>query len=548
MPAQLGLPGPAVWCWPASGVGVDALPYFARPCVCRVLLERPHPMTTTSVRTLPSVEPGSRSPWLTALALRIHFYAAIFVGPFLLIAALSGALYALTPQLEKVVYAHELTASDGPAVPLKQQIEAAQQHLNTSDLPTAVRPGPDGETTRVMFADPTLGESETRAVFVDPATADITGETTAYGTSGSLGVHTWVGQLHRNLHLGEVGRLYSELAASWLGVIALFGLVLWVQRIRKTRKARGSLYPDLKATGRRKLLSLHSAAGVWLALGFFFLSATGLTWSTYAGANVTDLRSAIGWSTPTITTDLSTSSTGSTGGDHAEHGQEAVAGPVAEGEPEAEPSGGHTGHGGSVAPATVNEVTSAGFDGAITAARDADLTAGLIEIKPPAMDGTAWTVTEIDRSWPTQVDAVAVDPTTFAVIDKASFEDYPFAAKLARWGIDAHMGVLFGLANQLVLAVIAIGLAVMIVWGYLMWIKRRPTRTTNGTRARAGRPPARGVLNSVPLWIIPIGAVVTFLVGFFAPLLGISLFAFLAVDAVLGHRHTRRATAGVDGE
>ncbi|BBE24648.1 hypothetical protein MN0502_35310 (plasmid) [Arthrobacter sp. MN05-02] len=142
-------------------------------------------MTTTSVRTPPPVEPGSRSPWLTALALRIHFYAAIFVGPFLLIAALSGAMYALTPQLEKIVYAEELIASDGPAVPLEEQIQAAQQHLNTSDLPTAVRPGPDGETTRVMFSDPTLGESETRAVFVDPATADVTGETTAYGTSGS---------------------------------------------------------------------------------------------------------------------------------------------------------------------------------------------------------------------------------------------------------------------------------------------------------------------------------------------------------------------------
>ena len=512
-------------------------------------------MTTTSVRTPPPVEPGLRSPWLTALALRIHFYAAIFVGPFLLIAALSGALYALTPQLEKVVYADELTASEGPAVPLEQQIEAAQGYLETSDLPAAVRPGPEGETTRVMFADPTLGESETRAVFVDPATADVTGETTAYGTSGSLGVHTWVGQLHRNLHLGEVGRLYSELAASWLGVIALFGLILWVQRIRKTRKARGSVYPDLKTTGRRKLLSLHSAAGVWLALGFFFLSATGLTWSTYAGANVTELRSAIGWSTPTITTDLSTSGTGSTGssgGEHAEHDGNVAAGPVAEGEPEAESSGGHNGHSGSVAPATVDGVTSAGFDGAIAAAREADLTAGLIEIKPPAMDGMAWTVTEIDRSWPTQVDAVAVDPATFAVTDKASFDDYPFAAKLARWGIDAHMGVLFGLANQLVLAVIAIGLAAMIVWGYLMWIKRRPTRTANGTRARAGRPPARGVLDAVPLWIIPIGAVVTFLVGFFAPLLGISLLVFLAVDAVIGHRHTRTAaaeahTAGMDG-
>ncbi len=496
-------------------------------------------MTTTSVRTPPPVKPRSRSPWLAALALRIHFYAALFVGPFLLIAALSGAMYALIPQLEKVIYANELTASDGPAVPLEQQIQAAQQHLNTTDLPAAVRPGPDGQTTRVMFADPTLGESETQAVFVDPATADVTGELTAYGTSGSLGVHTWVGQLHRNLHLGEIGRLYSELSASWLGVIALFGLVLWIQRIRKTRKARGSLYPDRAATGRRKLVSLHSAAGVWLALGFFFLSATGLTWSTYAGANITELRSTIGWSTPTISTDLNSSGTGSTGAEHADHEQGVAAGPVTEGEIDTDQADEHAGHGASATPAAVDGVTPAGFDGAITAARDAELTAGKIEIKPPAMDGMAWTVTEIDRSWPTQVDAVAVDPSSFAVVDKASFEDYPFAAKLARWGIDAHMGVLFGLVNQIVLAVVAIGLAAMIVWGYLMWIKRRPTRTVEGKQASAGRPPARGVVDAVPLWIIPIGAVLIFIIGFFAPLLGISLLAFLIIDAIVGHRQQK---------
>uniref|UniRef100_UPI00358DA1BD PepSY-associated TM helix domain-containing protein n=1 Tax=Brachybacterium paraconglomeratum TaxID=173362 RepID=UPI00358DA1BD len=49
--------------------------------------------------------------WLGPLLLRLHFYAAILVGPFLLVSAASGALYALRPQLEKVIYAHELNAS-----------------------------------------------------------------------------------------------------------------------------------------------------------------------------------------------------------------------------------------------------------------------------------------------------------------------------------------------------------------------------------------------------------------------------------------------------
>lgn len=53
------------------------------------------------------------------------------------------------------------------------------------------------------------------------------------------------------------------------------------------------------------------------------------------------------------------------------------------------------------------------------------------------------------------------------------------------------MGLLFGLPNQLVLLAIAAGLTAMVVFGYLMWWKRRPTRGSNwafGRPAPAGTP------------------------------------------------------------
>jgi uncharacterized iron-regulated membrane protein len=49
------------------------------------------------------------------------------------------------------------------------------------------------------------------------------------------------------------------------------------------------------------------------------------------------------------------------------------------------------------------------------------------------------------------------------------------------------MGDFFGLANQLLLAALAIGLITVIIWGYRMWWQRRPTR--NGNRALVGAPP-----------------------------------------------------------
>jgi len=38
------------------------------------------------------------------------------------------------------------------------------------------------------------------------------------------------------------------------------------------------------------------------------------------------------------------------------------------------------------------------------------------------------------------------------------------------------MGTLFGIFNQIALALLAIGLIFIILWGYRMWWQRRPTR------------------------------------------------------------------------
>src|SRR5690606_10265154 len=97
-----------------------------------------------------------------------------------------------------------------------------------------------------------------------------------------------------------VGRVYSELAASWLWVLAVSGFVLWVVRRGRRNRVRRTLLPEVSARGRVRLRSWHGAVGFWAVLGMLFLSTTGLTWSLFAGENVTDLRAQLGWSTPSV--------------------------------------------------------------------------------------------------------------------------------------------------------------------------------------------------------------------------------------------------------
>ena len=35
---------------------------------------------------------------------RLHFYIGLFIAPFIFVAALTGTLYVLTPQLEQAIY------------------------------------------------------------------------------------------------------------------------------------------------------------------------------------------------------------------------------------------------------------------------------------------------------------------------------------------------------------------------------------------------------------------------------------------------------------
>lgn len=168
----------------------------------------------TSLSSPPTDAPPAyppRRPWFGPFLLRLHFYAGIVVGPFILIAALSGALYAIAPTIEQGVYARQLHAPVSDLqLTLGAQVEIAEAHVGDEASLTAVRPAPErGDTTRVMFAQEGLGASETRAIFIDPGTGAIRGDEVVYGTSGSLPLRTWLSNLHRNLNLGEPGRLYS---------------------------------------------------------------------------------------------------------------------------------------------------------------------------------------------------------------------------------------------------------------------------------------------------------------------------------------------------
>ncbi|WP_421108519.1 PepSY domain-containing protein [Streptomyces sp. NEAU-S77] len=150
-----------------------------------------------------------------------------------------------------------------------------------------------------------------------------------------------------------------------------------------------------------------------------------------------------------------------------------------------------------------------------------------VEIVPPTGHGAGYTVSQIQRSWPEKQDAAAVDAATGQVTDVVRFTDYPLLAKLSRGGVDAHMGSLFGLPNQIALAALALALIFLILWGYRMWWQR-------GRAGAFGRPIPRGAWRQVPSYALATLTVAIAVLGYYLPLLGIPLAAFLLIDLALG--------------
>ncbi|GIF98314.1 PepSY-associated TM helix domain-containing protein [Catellatospora citrea] len=480
-----------------------------------------HDKAAAAAPNAAAARPDRSRGGLRAALLRLHFYAGVFVAPFLLLAALTGLAYTLTPQLDRLAYGNLLTVDRvaGEPRPLAAQVAVARAAYPEGTIASVITPPGPEDTTRLVLSLPELGDRQ-RTVYVDPYTAEVKGELTT--TWGATPLTTWLDDLHRNLHLGEVGRLYSEAAASWLWVIAAGGVALWLGRVRKPRSGsvRRFLLPERSARGVRRTRGLHATLGVWLAVGLFFLSATGLTWSAHAGGRFGQLLDAVGGRAPELDTELP--------GTAAGRGRPGHTFPPLTTLPDAASGDGHIGHGAATRGVDGDPAT---FDAVLAIARDDGLT-GSVVLTPPDGADRAWTVAQDDDTWPVRYDRVAVDAAAGEVTARSRWADYPVPAKLSRLGVQAHKGVLFGAVNRIVLAAVASGLVVVILWGYRMWWQRRPRRADR--TAAFGRAPARGAWRQLPRPLLVLGVPAIAAIGWALPVLGITLLGFLVADAVVG--------------
>ncbi|WP_415763762.1 PepSY-associated TM helix domain-containing protein [Pseudomonas sp. CP4] len=442
------------------------------------------------------------------LAWRWHFYAGLFVAPFMVMLALTGIIYLFKPQLDSLMYSSLLDVPAGhhtaPADNLLQRVKAAYpQGQVTQYLP------PVNAERSAQFVVKNAGHELN--VFVDPYHGDILGEQDAKQNLQAI-----ARAIHGELMIGTVGDRLIEMAAGWGVVLVVSGLFLWWPR----GQAAGILWPRLNARGRVLWRDLHAVTGFWGATLLLVMLLSGMTWTGFWGkqyAAVWNVFPAAMWNN-VPTSDIEARSLNSAtrqtvpwamentpmpmSGDHAEHMNH-----------------GNT-HAGPAAPAiSLQDVQNIASERKVEPGYSITL---------PATATGVFTIA-VFADDPRNDATLHVDQYTGKVLADVRFEHYGTVARATEIGVMLHEGKMFGTFNQIVVLLICLMILLSAVSGVVIWWKRRP-------EGKFGVPPLR---HDLPTWKTGVAIMLVLAVVF--PLVGASLLVVWLLDRFVLPRVARNA-------
>jgi uncharacterized iron-regulated membrane protein len=358
---------------------------------------------------------------------RWHFYAGLFVMPFILILSLTGAMFLFKPQIDRWEERNFRGLPKAHAVSPNAQLDAALAAFPGAKFSSYRLPVGRGDAALIHLG---LADNTMRDVFVSPQGKVI----------GSLDpdwrIIEVVSSLHGSLLLGTVGGWMVELAASWAVVMILSGLYLWWPN---GGKLAGVIWPRLSLGKRAFWRDIHAVTGFWVSSFALVLLVSGLPWASVWGGAFKAARTELGL--------IEGKQDWKTGGGHAEHDHAAM---MAMGKANA---------------------PLASLSLIAQKARAEALEFPVI-ITPPG-EKMEWSVKSDTQNRPNRV-TITYDRVTGAEIDRKDFASRHVIDRVVGYGIAWHEGALLGWFNVVAGLLTAAALITLMVSGFVMWRRRRP--------------------------------------------------------------------------
>lgn len=416
---------------------------------------------------------------------RWHFYAGIIISPFLLILAVTGSIYLFKPQIEHNLYKeyYEVKAQ-GEKLPASEQIKEVKK-LHPNAQITKYRPGESPERSSEIGISTDDGSA---TVFLDPYTGKSLGELKPEDR-----IMDKIVEFHGELMAGTIGDRIVELVASWAIVLIVTGIFLWFPR--KKDKLSGVFFPRFgkgKSILRR---DLHAVPAFWITAGMLFLIMTGLPWSGFWGTNFQNLmtNSGAGYPPSIWTGDAPQSVLKTKEIADVPWAAENLDVPVSALE-------GYT-------PVSINDVVNIaereGIDPSYT-------------VYIPGDEKGVYTLSAFPAKAQNEV-TMHLDQYSGAVLADYRFDHYGIGGKIVAMGITLHTGTQFGFINQLISLFICLGIILVVVSGFYLWLKRKPKK-------------AMGAPNGPSILKMKLFLLLMIVLGILFPLVGVSLIFILLLD------------------
>ncbi len=423
---------------------------------------------------------------------RWHFYAGLIFAPFLVMLAVTGSIYLFKPQIENVLYQkyYEVTPQEN-RISATAQINAVKANYPDASI-TKYRPGEtDARSSEVKIA--TAEASST--VFINPYTGKIIGE-----LADDDRIMNKVEEIHGELMAGTIGDRIVELVACWAIVLIVTGLFLWFPR-KKAAGWSGVLIPRLRQGKKIFRRDLHAVPAFWITAGMLFLILTGLPWSGFWGANFQSVATNQGLGYPPSIW----------GGDAPVSAVQTK--DVAEVPWAAETL--------DVPKSNVEGLVPASIDDIVSIAKQQGMDPSFA-ISIPSDPAGVYTLSAYPAKAENEA-TIHLDQYSGAVLADYRFANYGLVGKIVALGITLHKGTEFGLINQLISLAICLGIILVAVSGFYLWLKRKPGK---GMGAPKG-PPAKSIKSFILVLII---------LGVLFPLVGLSLIVVWLVDFIIIRR------------
>jgi uncharacterized iron-regulated membrane protein len=397
---------------------------------------------------------------------RWHFYAGLFVLPFIAWLALTGAAYLYQKPIDRWVH-HDLKvvapSPQAPALPSAQI--AAVTALSPGDVFRYTTPERADGSVEIGVLRP---NRQREVYYVDPTTTQVLGHLPDKGTFSGV-----VRRLHSLDLLGDYASALIEIAAGWAILLVLTGLYLWWPRGQK-----GGI-TTVRGQPRQRLFwrDLHAVTGVWVGLVLLFLAATGMPWSVVWGKQVNAWANGQDYGYPAgvrVQVPMSqqrladaTSPTWS-----MEQARLPASAPPHAHHAAAEKHDGHEGHGGGALGDLSPQPGAIGIDAAVQQFNRLGLTPGYSVALPRGPMGV-YTASVYPEDVAGQR-VVHLDQYSGRVLLDMGYADYGALGRGLEWGINVHLGQEYGTFNRLFLLVACAAIVMLCVSGAVMWWKRRP--------------------------------------------------------------------------